>query len=92
MIYSKTAVNSSRWRHNDYVRAGRLMRVERDEIEAWLRLPVTIWLMETISGRLATDAKAFRGADSWDQVNRLKGRAEVMEYLSNPVNLWRMDQ
>lgn len=64
------------------------MTVDRDEIEAWMRLPVTQWLVAQIAERCACDQAAFRNSNNWDATMKLKGRAEVMEYLNEPLKLW----
>jgi len=66
--------------------------VEKDEIEAWQRQPVTQWLMDRLRDRCPCDLSAFRAADGWDRVNRIKGQSDVMAYLNDPMELWRLDQ
>jgi len=67
------------------------VRVEKEEIESWMRHPVTQWLAETLQARFPCTQQDFINAASWEQTLRLKGSAQVLQYLYNPVELWRVD-
>ena len=66
------------------------MNVDKDEVEAWMRLPVTQWLVQELHDRYPCAVASFIGASNWDETNKLRGRAEVFSYLNDPVELWRL--
>ena len=63
------------------------MMVDPDDLEMWVRLPATQWLLLALNELHPSDIRAFAASPDWDTTMKLKGRAEIMQYLENPLEL-----
>jgi hypothetical protein len=55
--------------------------MDKTEVELWKRNPVTQWLLQGLAAQFPL---RWDRAETWEQVNRLKGQREVLEAIAKP--------
>lgn len=56
----------------------------RLELLAWMEQPVGQWLFQALQQRFRPQ-EAWRQAETWEYLNRLKGQADVLEWIEDQV-------
>ena len=54
--------------------------MDKDELEAWKRHPVTVEFMAYLINAIEPD-KEWRNSGTWDRVCRLQGQRQVLEII-----------
>ena len=60
------------------------------DVKEWLAHPVTVEVLRVVRNRY--QATEWKAADSWEQVNRMKGRQEIIDFLLAAPDYFRKEE
>ena len=62
----------------------------RQDVKEWLGHPVTVEVLREVKSRYP--GTEWKAADSWETVNRMKGRQEIIDFLLAAPDYFRKEE